>query len=205
MHAPCACRRIHKHMHINQTYHFCYSSECIALFFVFCLAFMFQDLLDWIRLSLVFVSYSVLCVMMMTSHPLPHREIYTYTGARETPEVYHTAPQRLRVHFRQSHIQAQRSVLTLCVLLVRFYGRILSIIVGEDGSVRGGNAGNWMSGTCQHGLGSIQLTGVVITLGLGKTTGRKHSHLNFLGFRQAYNSISYILLRGPDLQDLKVS
>lgn len=66
---------------------------------------MFQELLAWIRPSLLSVKYSALSVMTMT-YTLPPGEIYTYMRDSKTPEVHHTTRQRLRVHFRQSHIQA---------------------------------------------------------------------------------------------------
>jgi len=62
-------------------------------------------------------------------------------GDNETPEVYHTAQQRLKVHSRQSHIQANKAFYVPS-LIRGFYGKTLTIIVGEDGKVRGGNVGN---------------------------------------------------------------
>lgn len=100
--------------------------------------------------------------------PLPHGEIYTYTGYRQTPEVYHTAQQRLRVHLRQSHIQANKAF--LCAAPREILWENTEYYCG----------GGWQS-ECQHGIRSIQLTGIIITLGfLGKTTGRNHKRLDFL-------------------------
>ena len=74
--------------------------------------------------------------------PLPHGVLYTYTGDSETPEVYHTAQQRLRGHLRQSHIQAGRAFYVPS-LIGGFYGKTLTILSsllwGEDGRVRGGD------------------------------------------------------------------
>lgn len=111
MRPPVLCQLVmypHARSHVLVDTH-AYSSKFLALPSVLFLSFMFQELLDWIRPVLVSVRYSALSVMPMTSHPLPHGALYTYTGDSETPEVYRTVHQRLRGHLGQSHIQAKKA------------------------------------------------------------------------------------------------
>lgn len=91
------------------------------------LPFMFGALLDWIRPLLVSVWYAYALCYSYDITLRPHGALYTYTGDSETPEVYHTAPQRLRGHFRQSHIQAGRAFYVPS-LIRGFYGKTLTIL-----------------------------------------------------------------------------
>lgn len=128
---------------------------------VLSVSFMFPELLDWIRPSLVSVWYSALSVMAMTSHPYPMVRYIPTRGDSKTPEVYHTAQRRLRGHLRRSHIQAKPSVLCTVPrrgILWENIDYFILVIVGGGGSVRGRDVGDKKGGQCHRGLGSIHLT-----------------------------------------------
>lgn len=161
----CTLARARGHTHTRNSF---YSSKFLALPSVLFLSFMFQELLDWIRPVLVSVRYSALSVMPMTSHPLPHGALYTYTGDSETPEVYRTVHQRLRGHLRQSHIQAKKAFYAASPprgILWENTDYFIRIVVGGDGRIYEGMRVTERAMNASVGSGQYICLRAVITLG----------------------------------------
>lgn len=170
MRPPVLCQLVmypHARSHVLVDTH-AYSSKFLALPSVLFLSFMFQELLDWIRPVLVSVRYSALSVMPMTSHPLPHGALYTYTGDSETPEVYRTVHQRLRGHLRQSHIQAKKAFYAASPprgILWENTDYFIRIVVGGDGRIYEGMRVTERAMNASVGSGQYICLRAVITLG----------------------------------------
>lgn len=134
---PHACACAHGNTHTvahTHRHNSCYCAKSLALFSVLFLSFMFLELLDWIRPSLVSVWYSALSVMAMTSH---HYPMVGYIPTRGTARLQRFTTQLNRGWgpLKAKPHPSQQSVLCTVPLRGILWENIdyfILIIVGED-------------------------------------------------------------------------